>query len=492
MRLRWPWMGRLPRLQRSLSGRVVGTLLITFVLVWLVLLWRDWQSYHRDTSRLGPLQDAAQTLVAALPDDAPGAVLVTRASEQQYNALRQRAQAQNGGEPLGDIILVLSRVADGRELYASAGWRGQAVQAQTEPAMEVAVGPTVHWSVQAQDARWRMRFLEPVVHAPTALRMFATNLVAPMLVALPLVLLPLWWAVRRGLRPLRTLVARVAARRADDFTPLQLDLRYAELHPLLSAFNTLLAQSAQAVARERAFVQDAAHELRTPLAVIGAQAHALSQSAPGSEAHRLALAQLERAIARASHQVHQLLTLARLDGASQRAPEPLDVVAELRDALIAVAPRAQARQMVLSLDAPDTLPAVLDRVALHSVIDNLLSNAVTHGRDGGRVQVSLRADAGPPPCNAKHGPRLKQPPHPLLHLSVADDGPGLAEADRQRLFERFQRAAGSTAAGCGLGLAIVRQAARQMGGEVVHAPGLGGQGACFEVRLVWRLTPAPG
>lgn len=460
----WRW----PRFKRSLTGRAIGTLLLAFLLVWVVLVWQDWQTFHRDTTRLGPLQDATQTLVDVLPPDTAGALIVMRASELQYNALRQRAQAQNGGAPLGDLILLLSRVSDGTEVYASAARQGRSVPPQTQPAMEVQVGTQAYWSVHATRGAWRVRFLEPVVSQRTALQMFAANLLVPMLTALPLVLLPLGWAVWRGLQPLRTLVGRVTARRADDFAPLALDLRYAELQPLVAAFNTLLAQAQQAVARERGFVQDAAHELRTPLAVISAQAHALAQAPAHSAEQRDALHHLERAITRASHQVHQLLTLARLDGATTRSPATLDVTELLREALISAAPRALVRRIELSLDAPpEPLRAQLDAVALHSIIDNLLGNALTHVHEGAQVAVTLRADA------ARH----------RLHLSVADNGPGLAPDEQARLFERFHRGRHATHPGSGLGLAIVRQAAHTLGGEVVCGPGLHGRGVAFEVTL---------
>jgi signal transduction histidine kinase len=174
--------------------------------------------------------------------------------------------------------------------------------------------------------------------------------------------------------------------------------------------------------------------------------------------------------------VHQLLTLARLDGASRRAPETLNVVDEVRDALIAVAPRAQTRGVELSLDAPDALTLTLDRVALHSVIDNLLSNAVTWAKAGGRVQVRLADDAA----------------RGRWQLTVSDDGPGLPAADGHRVFERFQRGTDNPeAAGCGLGLAIVRQAAHQLGGDVSHGPGLDGTGASFVVSGAWGdATPS--
>lgn len=329
-------------------------------------------------------------------------------------------------------------------------------------------------AVQAEALHWRVRLLQPTIADVTTLQWLVRNLVRPILIAFPFVLLPLWLAVRRGLSPLRTLVSRVAERSSGDFSPLELDLRLAELQPLVATFNQLLERSRDALARERGLVQDAAHELRTPLAVIATQAHALvaSASAPGPERQQ-ALRRLEQAIARASHQVHQVLTLARMEGKAVRAVMPLECVETVRQALIDAEPHARARGMELSLDAPERLDAMLDRVAFHSVLDNLVANALNHAQGATRVQVSLRVSSG------------------TLVLRVADDGAGVAEEDRPHLFERFHRGRNTTAHGSGLGLSIVREATRLMGGDVQILGGLSGRGVSFDVSVPWRPVELP-
>jgi two-component system sensor histidine kinase QseC len=230
------------------------------------------------------------------------------------------------------------------------------------------------------------------------------------------------------------------------------------------------------VEREHAFVQDAAHEIRTPLAVINAQAHVMARSTSAEERAQ-AQAHLEQAVARTSHLAQQLLDLAALDAEAQRpAPREIDVAQWLRAALAQAAPAAMAKQIELSLDAPDHLMARLDLPALESVIHNLIDNAVRYAHAGGTVAVGLRVEPQPPTSHGK--------PVQMLHLGVQDDGPGIAPAERAQVFERFYRGEGQEAAsGTGLGLAIVRQAVLRMGGEVWLGEGLHGKGVGFFVRV---------
>ena len=169
--------------------------------------------------------------------------------------------------------------------------------------------------------------------------------------------------------------------------------------------------------------------------------------------------------------VLNLLVLAALDEA-RPAPDarPVDVAELCRQSLAAFSLRALAAGVELDLDSPDSLAWPLPASAWQSMLDNLLDNALRYGpRQGGRVQVTLaRQDDG------------------TLCLSVRDDGPGIAQAEQAHIFERFVRGRGQQAGGAGgagLGLAIVRQAARSLGGEVRLGPGLAGRGVGFEVRL---------
>jgi two-component system sensor histidine kinase QseC len=129
------------------------------------------------------------------------------------------------------------------------------------------------------------------------------------------------------------------------------------------------------------------------------------------------------------------------------------------------------RDIELSLEAPDELIYSLGRHAFLSIVQNLLVNAVRYGHDGGKVAVELSVNER------------------ALILSVADDGPGIAEAERNLVFERFYRVAGTDVSGSGLGLAIVAQAVARLRGTVRLASGLDGRGSCFTVELPAQLAP---
>ncbi|MGM9426604.1 sensor histidine kinase [Hydrogenophaga sp. MI9] len=443
----------------SLVRRVVVALLAAFALVWVTLVVVDYAEFRRAVRSQEGLQRAVHALAASLDfGDAVRAAQVMQATETQYNLLR----AESLPLPLGPMLLELAR-PDGTRVYASAGL---AAEPQPEPGADPGVWTVqgkLHSMVTHTTPRWRIRLLEPALTDAEAVWLIARNLVKSMLIAFPLVLLPLWLAVRRGLRPLRTLVQRVAERAPADFSPLTLDLRYAELQPLEHAFNELLRQARTGIQSERGFVQDAAHELRTPLAVMAAQAHALAAEAdPALRAQ--ARVELEHAIGRASHLVHQLLTLARLESGPPPSRQATDLVELVQGALARAEPQALARGIDLGLEAPEHLVAEVDAQVLLSALENLVHNALAYVHGGARVTVTLGRDGE------------------QWRLRVADNGPGISPEERPRLMERFQRGRDARTSGTGLGLAIVAQAARQLGGSLHTVDGLDGQGIGFEIR----------
>jgi two-component system sensor histidine kinase QseC len=229
---------------------------------------------------------------------------------------------------------------------------------------------TVPWAASRQTSARRLTVLELRLAGPSLLWWIATQQLPSLLIAFPLVLIPLWLAVRGGLSPLRSLVARVSARAPDDFSPLNVNLPYTELQPLVRTLDELLAKSRQGIARERAIVQDAAHELRTPLAVVTVQAHALANTSDPVALEQAKKAP-ETAVQRAAHLVNQLLTLARLEADVVEHWQGADMVAVTRQILISVAPLADQRGIEVALESPDRLEATLDLMAFHSVLENL-------------------------------------------------------------------------------------------------------------------------
>jgi signal transduction histidine kinase len=292
--------------------------------------------------------------------------------------------------------------------------------------------------------------------------------------------LVVWVTVRSGLAPLRQLAQRISRRRAGDLAPVQVDRLYAETAPVIHELNALLAHEAQRLEAERRFLADAAHELRTPLAAINAQAHQLLTE-PDPAARADAAHALQQGITRASHLLTQLLTLARADAAAQPAAptvaqDTLDVADLLRNRVALLVPLARARRIELALTAPEHLSARLDREGLCSVIDNLVDNAIRYGVAGGSVEVTLGTDD----ANARA---------PIV-LLVQDNGRGIAPEHRARVWERFYRIPGTSEAGTGLGLAIAQRVVQRMGGTLGFTDGLGERGV--GLRCVLPREPLAG
>jgi two-component system sensor histidine kinase QseC len=290
------------------------------------------------------------------------------------------------------------------------------------------------------------------------------GMLTPMLLALPLLALALWWAVRRGTQPLRALGAQLRQRSPDSLLALQLPDAPAEMRPMLDALNALFERIAALLEAERRFTADAAHELRTPIAAIRAQAQvALGASEDGERRH--ALQATLQGCDRASRLVEQMLTLARLEAEQAPAGAPLDLLALARRVLAELAPAALQQGQDLTLEGETPCPVRGNETLLAVLLRNLVDNALRYSPPGARVLVSVSQAAG------------------LTRLLVADSGPGLDEAQCQRLGERFFRVLGSGRDGSGLGWSIVRRIAKAQGAsiELGRSAELGG----LEVKLSW-------
>lgn len=449
----------------SLVRRITLTLLGAFALVWAVLLARDYLLFQNQLDQRESLQIVAHALAASLdPADPVLAGRIAQASETQTNRLRQ-----HGIKPYPGNLLLRLETASGTPVYASAPARGTHIPPGEPGPEQVNIGARTYWSASVHTPHWRVQILEPALDQGRVLALLNAELLPYLLIALPLVALPIWLAVRRGLLPLRRLADAVATRAPDDFSPLKQRSRHAELRPLISAFNALFAHARTGIARERALVQDAAHELRTPLAVIAAQAHVLAH-AETPEHTRQAQAALEHAVTRASHLVQQLLTLARLENTEPRPTQRTDLIATTRLLMISATPAATEKNIDLALDSPEQLWATLDVSAFHSVLENLLANAIAHCPQDSEVRVTLH----------EHDESLC--------LAVADNGPGIPPEEWPHLFERFRRGRQTQSSGSGLGLAIVRQATERLNGVIKTGPGLLGRGMGLEVH--WKNISA--
>lgn len=297
------------------------------------------------------------------------------------------------------------------------------------------------------------------------------GLLLPMGVALPLLALAVWWAVRRGLQPLQRLRQALAAREPQALAPLSLDTldgATTELGPLVAELNRLFERIGTLLAAERRFTADAAHELRTPIAAIRAQAQVALGAAADNAARTRALQSTLAGCDRAVHLVEQLLTLARLESQAAPPTAPVDLVALARQVIADGAAPALAKHQALELVAPQPVVRPGHEALLAVLLRNLLDNAVRYSPPGAPVRVTVE-----PGC-----------------LRVEDGGPGVPAAERARLGERFFRVLGSGESGSGLGLSIVQRIASAHGAQLAidASPDLGG----LRVQLQWpAVLPRP-
>jgi two-component system sensor histidine kinase TctE len=277
--------------------------------------------------------------------------------------------------------------------------------------------------------------------------------------------LTLWYAVGRGLAPLGALRREIESRSHRDLSALPEEQAPQEVRPLIHAINELLGRLSLALASQQRFIADAAHQLRTPIAGLKTQTElALRQTPPGEA--QATLRQLRSATEQTTRLVNQLLSLARAEPPTGRIEpsEVIDLGHLAREVTTEWVPRALERNVDLGFDADSRGAQVEgDPFMLREMLNNLLDNAIRYTQLGGQVTVRVARTAKG------------------AALSVEDNGPGIPDSERARVFERFYRVLGTGAEGCGLGLAIVREIAQSHGGEVSLMLGVGGVGTIAKV-----------
>ncbi|HXZ08961.1 MAG TPA: ATP-binding protein [Paraburkholderia sp.] len=283
----------------------------------------------------------------------------------------------------------------------------------------------------------------------------------PLIVLLPVLGLALWIIVGRGLKPLRRVTDALDTRHPEALDPLPDQRLPLEVQPLVRALNGLLERLATALQTQKAFVADAAHELRTPLAALQIQSQLVARARDDNARHE-ALGDLQAGVTRATRLAEQLLALARSEPDGPAASGSVDLHALLDECVMACVPLAQQRNVDLGIEASESATVTGDSEGLRVMLNNLLDNATKYTPAGGRVDVSLKVEDG----------------HPVVR--IADTGPGIPVAERERVFDRFYRVgAGANRtrtdiAGSGLGLAIVKRIARQHEAQLTLGESMGG------------------
>ncbi len=420
----------------SLQARLLSLVLALVASVWLAAALVTWFDTRHELDELldGHLAQAAALLVA------------------------QQAQ---GMDHDGDTIDAPTLHRYGPKVMFQVFHEGQLTLRSANAPVAPMVGPNAlaagsFGTVAVGGAQWRVfaaagaeRDIQVFVAEQTSSRtsiMWAVlrGALWPMLAALPLLALATWWAVCHGMAPLRRLGDSIGQRAPAATEPLDMHGISREMVPMVEALNRLFSQIGALLEAERRFTADAAHELRTPIAAIRTQAQvARAESDDAQRQHAL-----DATIAgcdRATRVVEQLLTLARLEGGTLPDMATVDVAMLVQQVMADMAPRAIAGKQAMELDAEPDCVQVANATLLSLMVRNLLDNAIRYCPPGSRIVLGVRHEGG------------------KVLVLIDDSGPGLNDAQLQRLGERFFRADDSGASGSGLGWSIVRRIAEVHG-----------------------------
>lgn len=286
--------------------------------------------------------------------------------------------------------------------------------------------------------------------------------------------LAIWIGVRRGLRPLTAVGEALAGRTSHDLSPLDVETPD-EIRSLVTELNRLFRQLSDEIESQRRFVSNAAHQLRTPIAVLGTYCDLARKHNRDPEVGE-ALAELDQAIVRMGKLVGRLLMLARSEQsfAAQRTVGVVDLNSVVSQCAASLVPQAIGKKIDLEFSASQGTAIVNgDAGALGELVDNLIENSIMYTPAGGDIVVRVSIAGG------------------LTVLHVDDSGPGVPAEERERVFERFYRIPGTEQPGTGLGLAIAKEIAQAHNAVISIADGPGGVGASFKVKFPSEAVADP-
>ena len=309
----------------------------------------------------------------------------------------------------------------------------------------------------------------------------------PQFVILPMAVLLVWLALVQAIKPLNQLEERIRARKPDDLSPIDAQAVPLEVSPLVDSVNDLLLRLADSIATQKRFLADAAHQLKTPLAGLRMQADLAQREGASAEDLKHSLRQIGRASIRATHSVNQLLALARAESSGSAMPRTLCDLAELCMSVVRdCVPRALDKHIDLGYEGtqPGTAGCTVlaNATLIKEMIRNLVDNAINYTPSSLEQPGVITARV------------LTDPFGRTLVLQVEDNGPGVADAERELIFQPFYRALGTEADGSGLGLPIVLEIAQQHGATVSLEkanPGQNPPGARFMVRFTATVAAEP-
>ena len=334
------------------------------------------------------------------------------------------------------------------------------------------VMPGLH-TVNYQQKPWRIyntqrqglfiQVAQPMTVRDELATSLAGRMLIPFFLLIPLLAGLIWWAVARSLRPLQTVTNAIAARDEDSMQALDETGLPLEIRPMVVALNQLLTRLNYSMQLQRSFIADAAHELRTPLTALKLQLE-LTERATTDAQRQSGFVKLNTRLERSIHLVKQLLTLARSESRTEAERfSYVNLSALVQDVAQDLMPLAEASRIDLRLDIGHKVTVLGQPENCRIVISNLLDNAIRYTPLLGQVRVSVTLEAG----------------HAVLR--VADNGVGIAEHERERVFDRFYRCEGSELTGSGLGLSIVRNITEAHHATLTLSDNLTGSGLVVSV-----------
>ena len=438
---------------RSLRARLLLTVSIATLLVWAAagVVSYDKAQHEADELMDGQLAQAAKLLMAQARHEAVYVAEPLEITEALDNSAKHPYEQHLEFRVWNDTgrLLIRSRNGPDTELSSLPGYDKAINSITTYADIRHAGEPWRMLSMRSPDGRYLVQVAHSTEDRERVGLEVAAQVAIPIVLALPLLGLLVYFSVRRSLQPLEKLAAEVAARSPDNLEGLTEPHALRETQPLVAALNRLLSRLDAALENERRFTADAAHELRTPLAAVKIQAQVALASTDAAD-HQHALRQVLAGADRATRLVEQLLRLARLDPLA-RLP---DTRAVALDALAAemvetLRPNAESRLQCLAL-TPSAAPVSVqgDADLLAVALRNLIDNALRYTPEHGAIEVGVALDDG----------------HPTLW--VCDSGPGVSINDLPRLVERFYRGPVVSGEGSGLGLAIVQRIAELHGARL--------------------------
>jgi two-component system OmpR family sensor kinase len=363
--------------------------------------------------------------------------------------LQNLAQAVQEGDTPGGVDLYEYSIRawgpDGVEVY-----RGRGARVPDQPVVgfsDVTVDGVRYRVYRLRTSERTIQVAQDLDARQSRARSLARDAVLPTALLAPLLMLAVWFLIARTIAPVERVRRQVAARPAEDLSPLPDEDLPEEIAPLLGELNALLARARQNLDAQQRFIADAAHELRSPLAALKLQAQALRRTeGPAREA---AIARLDEGIERLIALASQLLALARAEGAVTSRREAVDLEALCRDCLEELLPQAHAREVDAGFSHTEPARVQGDPESLRMLVRNLVENAVKYSPPGGGVDIGIHRENG------------------AAVLCVEDSGPGIAQEQRAQALERFARLPGQEAVpGSGLGLSIVSAVARNHGAQL--------------------------